>query len=260
MIPGKCRLCLRDGLLCSSHLIPKAIYRFLRAAGHNNPNPVFFDSKTQHQTSLQLQDYLLCEQCELRFKQRGEDWVLANCYRGRNSFRLFKSLEEGGLIYDDADFKAYAAAKVAAVDTEAMVYFAASVFWRAAVHSWRLRPRTEPVRIDLGPYEDPLRRYLMEETVLPDGIVVHTRIWSSENMNLAAMFPQGDRQDDGYVYRFIIPGLVFTMLVGSRLQGINYRISLSHSPYKIITLYRTLDARITQNLAVQVQRIAGLIP
>jgi hypothetical protein len=47
---------------------------------------------------------------------------------------------------------------------EAISYFAASMFWRASVHDWNNRA-DEPIQ--LGPYEEQFRKYLMEESDFP---------------------------------------------------------------------------------------------
>lgn len=58
---GRCKLCLEVRPLCMSHLLPKAMYRILRAENKRNPNPVLFGRDFVYQTSLQAQAYLLCD-------------------------------------------------------------------------------------------------------------------------------------------------------------------------------------------------------
>jgi hypothetical protein len=45
-----------------------------------------------------------------------------------------------------------------------LVYFGMSVFWRAAVHRWHM-PAGDPVPINLGPYEDPIRAICSERPI-----------------------------------------------------------------------------------------------
>jgi hypothetical protein len=90
----RCSLYLQDRLLCKSHLLPKAMYKTLRSKTDiQNPNPILIGGGVPHRTSEQAQDYLLCEECEDRFRRLGENWVLANCYRGGGTFRLRDALE-----------------------------------------------------------------------------------------------------------------------------------------------------------------------
>src|ERR1700731_2856628 len=99
---GVCALCLRTRELCDSHLVPKALYRVARAAeNRSHPDPVLLTSKVRRQTSLQATQYLLCAECEKRFDQNGEGWVMRHCYRGRDRFRLRELLRRATPIHAD---------------------------------------------------------------------------------------------------------------------------------------------------------------
>jgi len=78
--------------LCNSHLIPASMYKTLRAPGKSNPNPTVFGDGYSYTTSKQVSDYLLCEECEQRFRSLGEDWVMANCFRDDKTFRIREML------------------------------------------------------------------------------------------------------------------------------------------------------------------------
>ncbi len=51
------------------------------------------------------------------------------------------------------------------VNIPALTYFAASIFWRGSIHPWK-SDGTRPV--PLGPYEEPLRQYLLGEADFPE--------------------------------------------------------------------------------------------
>lgn len=42
-------------------------------------DPVLVKKSTAFVSSAQARAYLLCEECERRFNDGGEDWVLKNC-------------------------------------------------------------------------------------------------------------------------------------------------------------------------------------
>src|SRR5436190_24335520 len=107
-----CRLCQKVRLLCDSHLLPAATFKVLRANTLTNPNPVMFDDESAYTTSKQLTDYLLCSECEERFHKHGEDWVLANCYRNDNSFRILDTLNAVSPKYEKDGVKVYSGATV----------------------------------------------------------------------------------------------------------------------------------------------------
>src|SRR3989442_15828086 len=56
---GQCKLCREAKQLRDSHLLPRSLYKTLRAANAPNPNPIFLTSTRAGQTSKQLTDYVL---------------------------------------------------------------------------------------------------------------------------------------------------------------------------------------------------------
>ena len=101
---GKCALCLEEHPLCDSHLLPKSMYRLLRAPNLKNPNPVHIvRSGTAYATSKQISDYLLCNGCEQRFRREGEDWTMAQCYRDNHTFRLRETLRASVALSNNPD-------------------------------------------------------------------------------------------------------------------------------------------------------------
>lgn len=158
MPTGICRLCGQNAELQDSHLLPKAFYKLAWAAGGRNPNPIVVTPKVALKTSRQVSDYLLCRDCEERFNKGGEKWIVENCWRGETDFPLNAALKAATPIAGSKpDLMIYFGASIPAIDLERIVYFAASVFWRAAVNDWG----ENPIKLDLGPYEDSLRRFLL---------------------------------------------------------------------------------------------------
>ena len=162
----RCRLCLQEATLQDSHLLPRSAYRYLRMLGERgNPNPLFLSAGKLLQTSKQVSGHLLCSTCEDRFNTRGERWCLKHCDRGRGRFILRDILASNAPRWERNGFQVYDGVKMPGVKLESLVYFGFSVFWRAAVHTWKTPDGN--VRIDLGPYEEPVRGFLLDEMPLP---------------------------------------------------------------------------------------------
>lgn len=92
---GTCGLCQRTNAeLQDSHLYPKSAYRQLRdpTAG-TDPNPVVITRDKAVTTSKQVTSYFLCGECEQRFSDGGERYVLAQCLRADGQFKLRELLE-----------------------------------------------------------------------------------------------------------------------------------------------------------------------
>ena len=129
---GVCALCKHVSILQNSHLMPKALYRLLRSPELANPNPTMMTSDFFLETSRQAKTFLLCSACEQRFHRNGEDWMMRNCCRAQDQFRLRESLLAIAPGYFDGQVAVYSG-KIAKVDLAKLVYFAVSVLWRAAV-------------------------------------------------------------------------------------------------------------------------------
>ena len=135
---ASCGLCKAVRLLCSSHLLAAAFYKPLRKDGARNPNPVILSQESTYTTSKQMQEYLLCEECEHRLKISGEDWMMTNSYWGPGQPFAFRDvmLREAPVEVQGVR-RVYACAQVPSLDMDKLVYFAASVFWRAGACAWK---------------------------------------------------------------------------------------------------------------------------
>lgn len=125
--------------------------------GRTNPHPVRVTDLFAIQTSHQYTAHLLCHQCEQRFHANGENWVLRHCWRSA-TFPLLSLLTSVTPDIALPQATVYSAAAIPGINVSALTYFAASMFWRAAVYNWSGRSK-EPA-IDLGPYREQLRNYL----------------------------------------------------------------------------------------------------
>jgi len=91
---GQCGLCQERRELRESHLLPAALYRLARDPSRTNPNPVTVAGKRTSTTSRQIADHFLCIECEGRFSNGGERYVLAQCARPSGDFKVRELLEK----------------------------------------------------------------------------------------------------------------------------------------------------------------------
>jgi len=215
---GICRLCLEVAHLENSHLLPKSLYKLIKRADGGDDHPVVVSRETALETSKQVSDYLLCKNCEHRFNVGGEKWIIENCWRNETEFPIQEALhaftpEPGTAV----DLAAYRTDGVAGVEPQRLVFFAASVFWRAAAHHWGGPASYYPVRLDLGPYREELRLYLLNQSPLPSNVVITVTVGRSRDSgeNNFMIFPWlYRRQSEFRQYRFVVPGIAFQMIVG----------------------------------------------
>ena len=222
--------------------MPAAVYRTLRSRKAKNPNPMTFGAEFAYQSSDQFKDYLLCEECEARIRAGGEDWVLANS-PWAGAFPLLDMLRTAQPEWNDRDIRIYSFAGIPEIDCTALIYFAASVFWRAGAHTWRTKRRS--VHIDLGPYEERFRPFLLGQAQFPQTAALALVVL--EGGGAYAINPLS-RNDDGYhEHQFTIPGMTFTLYVGGRLREELVLMNLAPARQRYAFIYpRAEDMRIAR--------------
>ena len=227
-----CKLCQQDRELRDSHFLPAAIYAQLRAAGQQNPNPVLMTNRVAVATSRQITDRVLCGDCEQRFSRLGEAWVLANMYRP-DGFRLQDAVAALQPVQSNNDFAYYSTAGVAGINMDALIYFGMSVFWRASAHRWRNVSGVVMDGIELGPYEETIRRFLLGDS-FPADTVALVSIWPTRNVMPAAHTPRRGRAPDCHAFNFLIPGVEFKLLTGGRIPDLLRRMCSNTSRERFI--------------------------
>lgn len=236
MPTGTCRLCHTDAELRDSHFLPKAFFKLLlkvsKAAGNANANPVAFNEVVALQTSAQITDYLLCHNCEDRFSKNGEKWMVENCWRANDEFRLREALERVEPICEwESGVRVFDGAAIGDANVAKLVYFAASVFWRGSAHEWGPLAGTKPVRLALGLFEEMLRRFLLGEVGFPadSSLVVTVNSSTDHGANELVLFPwKSNDQNILRQYRFVIPGVAFQFFIGERMPSDIAALSTVH--------------------------------
>ena len=221
MPQGVCPLCLQTKDLRDSHLLAKSYYKLARKAGDKNPNPVVVGGDVAIKTSKQVTAYLLCADCEHRFNTAGEKWVIENGWKSVTDFPIHAALAAAQPVYAGADLKVYAGNAINGIDPDKLGYFAASVFWRAAAHKWKVENSDDPIFIDLGPYTEELRVFLMGGAFPPNAAIIVTANSSpSVVLNEFALFPfDKARTTTHRQYKFLVPGLGFELFTGKGLPS-----------------------------------------
>ena len=213
---GQCGLCANIRNLKRSHFDPQAIYRLLRSS---NKPIVHLTANVAIAGDQEIRDYFLCHCCEDLFNKNGEGWVLANCYRPqRKTFRLQTALRGAQAVGGSSNFRLYDGSRIPWVDVDKLVYFAVSLFWRAAAHKWR--DKIDAItQLDFGPYLECLRLFLLGQADLPSEVVVMVTVSPSVKPDMSASLPFGSRIGLCHRYYFEIPGMSFQLLLGKRIPS-----------------------------------------
>jgi hypothetical protein len=219
---GQCKLCLRDDVeLQKSHFIPAAAFRLLMDQTAKNPRPFLINNRTIIQTNEQQTARLLCRDCEQRFHREGESWFFKHCLR-KNTFILQDILARHAPVASDkAGTDVYHAAQIPEISIPALAYFAASIFWRGAVHSWG----NDSFPVKLGPFEESFRKYLMGESDFPQDTSLQFAVLKGRGQfDRYTTEPCGERKDFGHLFKFTMGGVSFRLAVGKNVPDFLHRL------------------------------------
>jgi hypothetical protein len=92
------------------------------------------------------------------------------------------------------------------------------VFWRAAVHSWEGYGGKYNT-LELGPYEESLRQYLLGQIAFPADVVVFFIVCTDATSQDSFHVPSPGGKQYGTTYTFQARGINFFMTVGKQMLG-----------------------------------------
>jgi len=208
---GRCGLCRGVRELRDSHLLPASVYKLSRSENRKNPHPVVTTRNGVLISARQVSDHFLCVECEDRFSKNGERYVVGQCSRPR-SFKLRQLLEESEAAAVRERFSVYSPSVLGAHVSE-YLYFAASVFWRAAARTWRFDNQTTGITLG-SQHQEAFRRYLLGEAQFPEHARLFMHVWSDKDADFTTVFPCSNRTDGKWRHKFCIPGILFILFVG----------------------------------------------
>lgn len=233
-----CGLCQEPKELQDSHLLPAAVYKFSRTpASGTDPNPVVVTKSKALTSSKQVSSPFLCENCEQRFSDNGERYVLAQCARPSGQFKLRELLHAASPLFDTSKFKVYDVQPLLGSKVDQYLYFAASVFWRASAHRWKMgNERVD--QISLGSqYQEQFRLYLLGKAAFPQNARIAVHVSSEAQPDLmTTVFPCTTRVDGVRCHMFYIPGLLFILFLGQEAPRQFDNKALNGSRHRLMRL------------------------
>lgn len=229
---GKCELCHAVADLRDSHYLPKSGYKKTRASALKNPNPVILSDGKAKQSSLQVRDYKFCGDCERRFNEGGERWILSKIPQSYGDpFFLHSLLKSKTPILNDDDLL-FPQASIPEVDMAKLVYFALSIFWRGT-RLWTPVDGGRPPKLYLGRQEKAIRTFLLGRSKLPRDIAVTVAVWPYRKVYPLALMPRA--ADTSYrSYWFYFFGFIFILALGKNIPKLLRRACSYHSTEKFL--------------------------
>jgi hypothetical protein len=157
----------------------------------------------------QLWAHLLCETCEQLLNDRGEKPVQA-LFNGAAEFPLLNRMNLSLALNTAPTVVTYSGSAMG-IDTDPIAYYALSILWKGSVHKWTTL-KGQKSSVELGKYQEPIRRYLLAEAGLPDGvyfIVAACTDFGSQGMTFAPSLLADSRFP---TYSFLVRGLWFHII------------------------------------------------
>lgn len=254
MMRGKCELCHALTDLRDSHFLPKSGYKKARAGagGLRNPNPVVLSDGMAKQSSLQVRDYKFCGDCERRFNEGGEAWILKHIPQNYSDpFWLHTVLNSKKPIVNGKDLL-FSQATIPEVDMARLVYFALSIFWRGT-RQWSAVDGGQPPRLYLGRHESAVRAFLLRRGKLPQDVVITVAVWPYKRVYRMALMPRAVPGPGYRAFWFYFFGFIFELALGRKIPAMLRRTCSYHSPEKYLTLSLELGRVIKESIHAQFQ-------
>lgn len=180
------------------------------------------------QTSRQHQHPLLCLECEDVLNKGGENWLIPLLATIDKKFPLLDIIEQLEPNEVDTEGSMFAGSRNPAIEVDKIIHFAMGVFWKASVHSWK-RASREP-QIELGPYREPVRTFLRGETPFPQKMGLVVGVSPREKALISFSLPYRNQRHEFHGFTFHVPGIVFVLSVGKRLEPYMPRICFATNP------------------------------
>lgn len=225
---GTCALCLTDGQISKSHLIPQWAYDRVLDFTDYDLDPVTIRDGRAKSSSLQIWKYLLCPACENRLSKH-ED-VAARCACAKDGSSQLTALPLlGGSARLGVDV-----VSARDISYDAMIRFGLGLVWKCGVS------KLKDSQCKLGQkYEAILQQYLLEAIPLPQSVVVVLAVMRPDpgsSYHVASLFPVTDRVGTCHRTRVLVCGLHYDVYLGQQIDPRLAETSISHNPDRPIAV------------------------
>ena len=250
---GNCALCQATNVtLRDSHILPKCFYRRVRDATAANQNPMHIESGKKVQTSKQITQHLLCQDCEQKLANGCEAYVAREiAYQANGDCPLYKKLGYASTVTNVALPAPRHAVDCSSLQVQHLIDFAVSIFWRSAVASVSgTNSFTLPSQVS-----DLLRSYLLNHGHELGSIPITLSVLDQPRGLVANAFHRlfmvpGSHRANGYrLHGFLLCGLYFTMAEGSAIPPENFQCSLAHAKTPCLAFSVAANLKVLKNIS-----------
>lgn len=215
---GTCKLCLKPGELCNSHIVPAGLYKLLDPGDDAVSNgglrdPLYFANNKSYPWSKQPRQYLLCRPCE-EILNKDETYVIPLLYKYDEPFKLLALM----VPPSSGSEPLFLRTTPRTVDAPSISRFALGLMWRASIATI---PPFDLFHLDPGP-EEAARLHLLGTGPWPKEMVMEMAVFTGARylLDLATMtLPQASPPDEEPTrhYFWMGHGIRFDFTVGANV-------------------------------------------
>jgi hypothetical protein len=134
------------------------------------------------------------------------------------------------------------------LDIDTLVYFSASVFWRASVAWWRMWNRL--FSLDLCPkYQEEFRRYLLGDASFPQTAAAWISVTKKKNPELVFIGPHRHNKRAYHQYEMQMFGIRWSLFVGGQIEPLARRMCTLRSPERFIYVSESVEQMVIRRKA-----------
>jgi hypothetical protein len=156
---------------------------------------------------------------------KGESWVHGQIAT-MAGFPLLEPLKKHRPMFLESDMALFNVSAVFEWNCEALLHYGAGIFFKAGVHDWPAE--SGETKIELGPYLEPLRQFVLGEKDFPTGSMA-LALSIAGNMRPFLGYVPPVRVEDSvtHKYQYYVSGLMYTLFVGKTIPREMEKVSLA---------------------------------
>ncbi len=160
-------------------------------------------------TQKQLWAHLLCSECEGRLNKFGETPVLKLLDTGAG-FRLLNWMEMALELKIERGTVSFSGSAMG-VDTDALAHFGLGILWKGGVHKWTT-VEGQTTSVELEPFEESIRTYLLGETGFPRGVYVLVGACEDKGSRGMVFAPSLVKESQNRMFSILVRGIWFHII------------------------------------------------
>jgi hypothetical protein len=184
-------------------------------------------------TQRQLWAHLLCRDCEGRLNRWGETPVLKLLDTG-SGFRLLDWMHLALVLKIEPNLVSFSGSAMG-VDTDALAHIALGILWKGSVRKWPTVEK-QTTSVALGPFKEPIRKYLLGKSGFPDGVYVLVGACEDKGSRGMVFAPHLVNGSRNRMFGILVRGIWFHVIMDKSAASGTKKLCCVQSDKKVLHL------------------------